>query len=372
MLKPFFISSAVFAVIVLALYMNDRPSLTEPAVTPQASNATTTPEIPKQTVPIQNPKAEIKTAGHSVEVMAWIYPGSPACGAVQELKDGRKIDVLKPEYFMLGEEGELLLLTEKDGCNGYSAGNVATLKKFSKEQYATISSSYAVSMDKFLTEALNGNDSIDRLVSFVVDNKMTGIEIDFEDFGGWSAESYARYKQFVSVLGKALHGKGKKLMIDGPATSNQEEENWFVWRYADFENLPVDRIVVMIYDYQYDQGVGEPISPLTWIQSTITWTLKRFPHKDRLTVGIPSYGYRGTVGTPKFALLTFDQIRREPGFSTAERDPVSFEMTWRNGNNVYFYQDKQSIDKKIATAKSFGISSVSIWHLGGNPWFSQD
>ena len=307
------------------------------------------------------------------EIMAWIYPGSPTCGAKSEYSDGRKIDILKPEYFTISDTGQLTLLTEAtSGCNGYSPANVASLKKYSKAQYATFSSSYAVTMDQFLTDTINNSSNIDTLVSFAVDNKLTGIEIDFEDFGGWDAAMYSKYKQFITSLGDALHKNNKKLMVDGPATSNAVEQAWYVWRYADFNSLPVDRLVVMTYDYQFDQGSGQPVSPISWIQNTIKWTRSQFTNKAKLSFGIPSYGYKGIAGSQKFSLLTYDQIKKEPGFDTAQRDPGSFEMTWQDGDNVYFYQDGSSMSKKLQTIQNAGIASVSVWHLGGNLWFAKN
>lgn len=311
-----------------------------------------------------------ETATANIEVMAWIYPGQPTCDAEIEYSTHR-IDILKPEYFTINEEGALVLLTEEQaGCNGYSAKNIASIKNHSKEQYVTLSSSYAVSMDLFLTDALQTNTSVQTLTSFVVANNITGIEIDFEDFGGWNNDLYTKYKTFIQQLGDALHVNQKKLLVIGPATINAEQEAWYVWRYADFVSLPIDRLIIMTYDYQFDQGVGQPVAPLTWVEESIRWTLQKFPNKQKIVVGIPSYGYKGKIGSNKFSLLTFEQIRKEPGFETATRDSLSHEMTWSHGDNVYFYQDRESLAKKLAVIKQHGITSVSVWHLGGNNWFT--
>lgn len=334
----------------------------------KALNNTIKPSVKKSENFIkQTPKID----SNQSEIMAWIYPGSITCRAMAEYSDGRRIDVLKPEYFNINEEGKLILLTEENsGCNGFSVNNILSLKKYSKEQYVTVSSSYAVSMNLFLTQALVNKTDINMLVDFVISNNMTGVEIDFEDFGGWNDSIYKNYKEFITNLGNELHAKNKKLIIDMPATSNEIEKAWYVWRYSDLNLLPIDRLVIMTYDYQYDQGVGQPVSPLSWIEESIKLAKKEFSNTSKLTFGVPSYGYRGIVGTQKFTLLTYEQIKKEPGFVTAKRDESSSEMTWQNGEYIYFYQDAQSISKKIETINNSGISSISIWHLGGNLWFN--
>lgn len=317
---------------------------------------------------VQKIPPDVSITHTTTEIMGWIYPGPPACSAVNEIADGRKIDVLKAEYFAITEAGVLTMLTTAhDGCNAYSENNIALLKRYAEAQYVTVSVNYADSMERFLTNDIH--TSIDTLVSFVQVHDLTGVELDFEDFGGWSDNRYALYKQFVTTLGTALHAQGKKLMIDGPAVSNKDEETWYLWRYKDFIALPVDQIVIMMYDYQFDHGVGNPVSPLAWMRDVILWTKRTYPNLDKLVIGLPSYGYRGTEGTQKMSLLTYDQIKKESGFNMATRDSLSGEMTWKNGTTRYFYQDSESLRIKRELVESLGITSISVWHLGGNQWF---
>lgn len=304
------------------------------------------------------------------EIMAWVYPGDPSCLASTEYSDGRILDILKPEYFSVNENGDLIFLTEEIwGCNAYSPENVKKIRKFSREQFVTVSSSYAKSMDVFISRELRDGKGILQFVDFVRSNDFTGVELDFEDFGGWDSEIYDHYREFVKRLGEKLHVEGKKLMIDGPAISGNEESSWYKWRYEDFLNLPVDRIVVMAYDYQFDHGAGSPVAPFLWMEKVLQRTVSKFPETSRLSVGIPSYGYEGVRGFSQVKLLTYDQLKEKQGFEMATRDDLSGEMTWESGNNIYYYQDSESMDRKRAIVEKFGITSVSVWHLGGNQWF---
>jgi spore germination protein YaaH len=301
--------------------------------------------------------------------MAWIYPGNPACGASTEITDGRNVHTLKAEFFTISGGFLTLLDSANTLCNGYSPTTIARLKQYSTEQYATVSSASVNDMETFFATALNASSTeIKTLVDFTVNNGITGVELDFEDFSSWTPIAYTNYKMFVKRLGDALHAQGKKLMIDAPAVSNATEEKWFLWRYSDFVNLPVDHMVIMAYDYQYDYGAGLPVAPLDWIRNVVNWTSTKYP-KEKLTIGLPSYGYQGTIGSYRMTILTHDQIRKKTGYPTAVRDVRSGEMTWRSGTTVYFYQDAQSLRQKRDLVASLGITSVSVWHLGGNQWF---
>lgn len=302
--------------------------------------------------------------------MAWIYPYKPACFASREYADGRKIDILKPEFFTINGGSLVLLDDTVVHCNGYSPSFVAELKQYSTSQFVTVSSASAEDMRKFLKGALNTDGVITALVTFVVENSLTGIEINFEDFGSWSDENYVAFKTFLTHLGNALHKQSKQLMVVGPPIASSTEEAWYVWRYEDFTTLPIDSMVVMGYDYQFDHGAGEPIAPLVWLKNVIVWVSARYP-KEKLTIALPSYGYEGTFGTQKITILTYEQIRSRPGFTSAVRDPNSAEMNWRQGDSVYFYQDSVSLEQKERLVTSLGIHSLSVWHLGGNLWFDE-
>lgn len=310
-------------------------------------------------------------SSRSASVQAWIYPGPPACNAKQEYSDGRQIDVLKPEYFNVDETGRINLLTEANaGCNGYSSQNVSSIKAFSNKQFVTVSAD-ATAMIALTRNATNRSRGISTLVNFIRANQLTGIELDFEEFGSWSASNYATYKQFVNQLGQALHAINAQLMIDGPPISNSTEQGYYVWRYADFNSLPVDYVLVMAYDYQYDYGAGTPIAPNTWVMNIINHMKSKISDINKIVVGMPSYGYHGATGGYNIRIDTYAQSSTYPGFPTAKQDPKSFENFWVNGSTTYDYQSTQSLDQKRALIESAGIKNISVWHLGGNNWFSQ-
>ena len=121
-------------------------------------------------------------------VMAWGYPGEPACDAYIEAADGRQIDVLKPEFYTVRGGGEFVFMTEDAfGCNGYSTSTTELVRSLSEEQFVTISSSFALDMDAFLRRDEQTGEHTAELVSFVVQEQFKGVEVDFE--GLWRLDS---------------------------------------------------------------------------------------------------------------------------------------------------------------------------------------
>jgi spore germination protein YaaH len=306
------------------------------------------------------------------DVQAWIYPGNPACNAKTEYSDGRKIHGLKPEYFRVTSTGSVVVIDEYDvteSCNGYTENNANSIKQYSLEQYATIGGGGS-NFHTLIGSSAIRSAGITTMVNFIVSIGFTGVEIDFEGFGDWTSTLYADYKTFVTEFGNALHANNKKLIIDGPPIFSAQSQKWYLWKYEDFNSLPVDYITVMAYDYMYDYGCGTAVQPLEWLQSICDWTILKITDINKIIIGIPSYGYYGTVDTYSPTISTKSQIKNRSGFSTAARDANSFEMKWVTNNVAQFYVDSSALNSKRLAIENKGIKHVSVWHLGGNEWFS--
>jgi spore germination protein YaaH len=217
---------------------------------------------------------------------------------------------------------------------------------------------------------------IQQLTTFFATTQFTGgIELDVEDFSSWTVQQYSAYKNVVTALGNALHAAGLKLMVDGPVILNAQYQGYYPnWRYEDFQNLPVDAIVTMCYDLNFDNGTGTPVASLKNITDCCTWMKSKIADPNRIVIGLNSYGYAGltnTPNTPEYSATqkTYQQLAQIPGFSTAKRDPTSGELIWQQGDMSYDYSDSVTINGKIAAVLATGLTQVSIWSLGGgNPW----
>ena len=309
------------------------------------------------------------TASWKTHAMAWIYPGSPACNGANEYKDGRIIDTLKPQYYTLNTSGTLVqLTTPTDGCNAYSPQNATEIKRYSTHQYVTVSGKIT-SLAALVTSQANMTQAVTTLKTFLDTVKFTGVEIDFEGFPQWTPEQYAGYKNFLLQLGNTLHQNGYKLMIDGPPVIADDSPD-YQWRYKDFNTLPVDYVVVMEYDWQYDLGVGTPVAPLARERAVTSDVIGKITDINKIVIGIPSYGYHGQAGEDTITIDTNTQSQTYPGYNTAKRDDSSAEMMFTSAGVFYDYADSQTLNTKRSLIEDLGVKNISVWHLGGNQWFS--
>ncbi|ORX90905.1 glycoside hydrolase [Basidiobolus meristosporus CBS 931.73] len=298
------------------------------------------------------------------KLQAWVYYGAPAQNASDVYKNNA-IDVLRVQYFNLLDNGDLKLIKEDRSDlfstkNAYSQENVRELKQYSQEQLITVSG-HVTGM-----RATNYTQIVRTLVDFVKEHNMTGIDIDFESFNKWTARDYTKYKDFIQALGTELNQAQRKLAICGPMWTSKESP--FQWKYEDFKSLPVNYVTPMVYDYQWDYGGGSPITPLGWLK-TWTETMLKIFGKNRLVIGIPSYGYLATKGKYDIKNLTLQQIKSQNGYKDGKRDPSSGEVIKTVGNKVYVSNDRESMVTKRKLVESLGVSQISVWHLGGNDWF---
>ncbi|MBD0741267.1 glycosyl hydrolase family 18 protein [Streptomyces sp. CBMA152] len=315
---------------------------------------------------------------------AWIYPGSTGedtCGAVAEYRDGRlRTGVLKPQYWDVDPSGALKLLdSDTHPCNGFSEANAADIKAHSAAQYTTVSAMDRPAIAALVSDPARRTAAVGSLTELAKRIGFTGVDIDFEDFWVWTADDESGYETFLAELAESLHRAGLKLQVDAPVETHDGDS---VFSYAAVMRAGVDQLVVMDYGRQFNTPAGQrcwAISPHSWVREAVTYAQSQVPDKDRLVIGLPSYGF--TAPDPCVTDKVKDSvplttIRRAPGYSddpattAARRDAASGEVRWTAGGTLYDYTDQQGMDAKLAVLQQLGVTHVSVWALGGNPWFS--
>ncbi len=310
-------------------------------------------------------------------VEAWIYPGSvgqPTCDVPAELSAlaSDPIALLKPQYLTVRGNGKLTIDTAAElPCNGFSPANLAEVRAAAHQVYVTVSAgSHATK--SLLASTSKESAALTAIESFVASNGLNGVDLDFEP-NAWSAAMWSAYMGFVGDLAGTLNPEGRGVEVDlEPFTTTP----WDAERYGNVASAGA-HLVVMAYDHEYAVACA-PITPYTWLQQVVAYAQSQVPASD-LTVGLPSYGYTTTTCrraqhiTSNVAYLT---MQSEPGFPTTPtavaslRDPSSGEIRWESDGVSYDYVDATALNAKLQTVENMGVTDVSVWSLGGEPWFT--
>lgn len=310
----------------------------------------------------QPPTVQAATTSDSgIDYDAWIYPD--AHGAMQAVAQHDDIHAIKAEYLHVEDDGSLTQINQSEEYpNGYSPENVQIIKQHSEGQYITISGT-----PEGTALAMENPRTIPQIVDFA--NKIGfSVELDWEDFGSWTPEYYQQYKTFLTDLHQQLQDHGLRLMIDGPAIYDENSQSWYQWKYEELAPL-VDYTVMMIYDNQYDTGSGNAIAPVDWSQQCMKW-LKDKVGTGKGIAGIAAYGYTGQGS--RIAVNTSDGVKRYINTRT-ESLPTrndAGELVGNADGTFYDYADTQTMQARLKQVQDSGLTRLSVWSLGDNPWFN--
>ncbi len=312
------------------------------------------------------------------KIWAWIYPGTPADDALTELADGRVVYGVKIQWFKTEDNGDTTQIDVGDLVNGYSPTNAGICIANTTKQFITVSANHT-QVTALCSDAGQRAAAISAYITLLDTAGFTGgMELDFEGYGQWTAEDYENYKIFVDELGTALHAEGYELMIDGPMITNYngkpiadsaDKQELYKWNYADFNALPVDIICMLSYDKEYDYGAGTSVSPTSLVQASCDWILSQITDPSKLMIGMPSFGYHGTTAGFVITIDTKAQSSVRTGFGGAVRN-ADFEMAFDDSGVSSIYQDTSGLNSKREIIEAKGIPNISVWHLGGNDWFT--
>lgn len=290
---------------------------------------------------------------------AWIYPDDPE--SFDRLKEVGRIQAVKIEFLHINDDGSVQQIDESDDApNGYSQKNVDFVRRHSNEQYITISGLYDGTK-----AALDNHKTIPIIVNFA--NK-TGfnVELDWEDYGSWTPEYYAKYKSFLAKLRAKLQQSDKKLMVDGPPINDNNSQNWYQWKYEEIAPL-VDNVVMMVYDNQFDTGIGGAVAPKQWSVDSMRWLREKAGGKG--IVGIAAHGYIGDQETSRIAVNNSQNIARRAKGLPVERTPDG-ELQATGDNTLYIYADARTMQMRLQQVQDAGFDRLSVWSIGSNPWFN--
>lgn len=183
---------------------------------------------------------------------------------------------------------------------------------------------------------------IQKIVNYVLDNNLDGVDVDLE----WSHVT-SGYSDFVIELNDALDEHNKLITVAFPQTL-----------YSNVTNAALDAfdfINIMSYDAT---GPWQPSNPgqhssINFSKDGINfWNKTVGIPAEKLTLGVPFYGYN-FIDASTAVSFTYSQIIQE-NVNNANLDRV--------GNS--YYNGIPTIKSKVNLAYNSSLGGIMIWELG--------
>jgi len=322
--------------------------------------------------------------------MGWAFPDNTINAATDLAAE--KWHTVSAMWYELNSSGDLVFRNSSSyGSNFYyTAANALLVRENATVALINVSSGNATGVNALTNNSTKRSNAITSLTAFCDNNNFDGVDLDLETFqvASMSAGQYTDFKTFVRELGDALHAKGLLLSIEVPpiwnTAANTESGSGDAWDsansqgyyrlvYSDFNTLPVDMVVVMAYDYQYDYSAGEPNQPLKWLEEILRFARQNIDEsRTEIVAGIPAAGYSGATGGYSITGRTYDYLAAQTGFGGASRDAGSGELIWANAGTSYAAIDDTAVQLKVAQAEAVGIFKYALWHIGDNQYGGDD
>jgi spore germination protein YaaH len=308
------------------------------------------------------------------------YLGSDAAGRDSFLAHADKIDILVPTWYRADPEG-----TVTGGPNDAvmtAARNhhvpvmpIVVNPGFNEENFHTL----------LLSDTARGR-MIGMLIAECKKNGYTGIQFDFEHIFDTDRD---RLSQLVREAAKAMHAENLQLSIatvpNAPGPPGPNAGAFSKWIFANWRSAydlkaigeAVDLVCLMTYDEHTRYTPPGPVAGYLWTLENLEYALRVVP-KEKLSLGIPVYGYRWYAGAvsaddkPNPALVTVgasdvDTLIQSfhPEVQWDATDRASWFWFYRDQTREWvFYTDLRTFRARYDLVTSRGLQGFCSWVLG--------
>jgi len=297
-------------------------------------------------------------------------------------------------YFGFGvnEKGEIIQV----GTNGGETGEWITFKSaaFKKIRQDAKKSNTKIlvaiknfdnqNIDYLISNPYTSEKFINQLSKIVKENNLDGVNIDFEYFTDSKFPTFKHLNTFFTKLNKELKTQNPNLIIsaDFTASAVASDPAYDMVKLGEV----LDQIILMGYDYSTaGSSQATPVAPLysangeASIDQSINSLKGRVP-LDKVVLAIPFYGYEWQTLNNEFkaqtipetgALATYDRITQlinsrsdvEINWDNKSQTPwINYSQS--GANKQIYFENEQSISKKLDYIKKSDLAGVGIWAIG--------
>lgn len=287
-----------------------------------------------------------------------------------------KVDILVPAWYSVDANGLVWGGPNPDVLKTAADHHVSVMPIVALMKQADL--------HKLFTTAPARTAFIASLLSECKKNGYTGFQIDFEDVE-WTDRDLL--STLVADTAAALHKEHLQLTIATVpnAPGSPGHSNYSHWLYANWRGgydlkalaQSVDLICLMTYDQNTRWTMPGPVAGYPWTLDNVEYALQFVP-KDKLSMGIPLYGYHWYAGdpgkeekpNPTAEYISDDQVKQyiaayHPHIEWDSTDRVAWFYFYRDDTRDWaFYTDKRGFEDRLKLVREKGLQGFCSWVLG--------
>jgi spore germination protein YaaH len=291
-----------------------------------------------------------------------------------------KIDVLVPTWYAVDVQGKVAGQPNAQVMQAAMAHHVSVMPIVSAGGDRTV-------FHQFLGNAKGEQAMIAALIQQAKTNGYSGFQFDFENIDVSDRDALT---SLVEQTASAFHQHGLLLSMavvpNAPGYAGNTDFSKWMWRYwrgaYDLKSLAkvLDLVCLMTYDQHTRWTPPGPVAGMPWTMQQLEWALQVVP-KDKLSLGIPLYGYHWYAGNPvrpdgtESSNISADYIDFDQSMPLAQqfKANVQWDATEHEAW-FYFYRDQlrewvsmpdaRAFRDRYGVVKQFGLQGFCSWVLG--------
>jgi spore germination protein YaaH len=193
---------------------------------------------------------------------------------------------------------------------------------------------------------------------------VSGVDIDYENL---DYEDRDGFTTFIKELAAELDAQGLSLSVTVQSKTRPSRSRGP--GAADWEGLCRSaRLQIMLYNLHSGRTEPGPIATPAWIKDVLRYAGTQCP-QERIVPVLKLIGIDWSGDASRSALYAEATSRAREHGVTIERDGESdapfFRYTAPDGDHTVYFEDAESIERKLDVIRSMGLTAVVFWRLGG-------
>jgi spore germination protein YaaH len=304
--------------------------------------------------------------------MSYLYFGNTASYIEQVAKTSGALDTVAPSYFDLNTDGSLKIKVDPVFVDEMHKQNIRVVPFLSNHWDRNLG-----------RKALANRKQLAKQVADAISKyQLDGVNVDIENVSELDRDNYT---DFVRLLREYIP-KSKEVSVAVAANPNGWVKGWH--GSYDYEKLAEysDYLMLMAYDESYQGSKPGPVASISFVEKSIQYALKQNVPREKIVLGVPFFARYWNNGAGGYGIgsntidalvenyngkIHYDTDSESPyaKFTINKNDPVT-RINSKNltqGNYVVWFEDINSIEKKIGLVHKYNLKGTGSWSLNQAP-----